>query len=152
MLAEILETRFWWEYKSKYLAALIPKEKEEEIATAYFTSFNYTKRKNARCWFLKYHGEYAGIFMGTIEEECFDGTFYGILPAYRGKGLSKKIYQFMDSICHENGLKFFQNDVHFLNLYSQRSAVSQQVVPKEIYFNIVLFSLFHKTHLSLIHI
>ena len=79
--------------------------------------------------------------MGTISGDVFLGSLYGILPDFRGKGFSKRIYDAMDWICLELGLKFFKNEIHLLNLLSQKSAQSSSLVPTEIQANITFYPL-----------
>ena len=148
MLKEILEkvigTRSWPEYTSGLMRELVPESRTKALAVSYFSGFYPEKDANARTWLLRYRDKIVGLFMGRIEAETFYGTLYGILPEYRSLGFSKIIYQYMANLCSDLGLKYFKNDIHILNLRSQSSAVGQQVVPKEIYYNIVLYPLFSK--------
>lgn len=141
LVEKVTGTRSWPEYHSGLFRMFIEKQQERELAVNYFSSFMHHKRPEAYGYFIKYKDEYAGVFMGDAVGDTFYGTLYGILPEYRNLGLSKQIYEFMDHVCAELDLAWFKNDVSIFNIASQRSSVGRDLVPTEIYFNVILFPL-----------
>lgn len=145
MLKEILNTKYWFEYDSPLSRLFLPENLKLDLAIDYYSSFYPDRNKNGRTWFLKHDNNYVGIFMGYVNGQNFEGIFYGILPKYRSLGLSKRIYEAMDWLCHKNNWNRFFNDVNIFNAVSQSSAMKSMLKSTGIYFNVIIYSLFSKS-------
>ena len=140
-LDKIYDTRSWPVFSQGIFSGLMPDATEKKLFIDFFSSFHPAEKENARTYFLKSKEDIVGIFMGSNLGDSFHGSLYGILPEFRGKGLSKIIYSAMDEICKESGLQFFKNEIHLLNVPSQKSAKTSDLVPTEIQANIILYPL-----------
>lgn len=105
--------------------ALLPKQKQIDAAVNYFLSYGFVERNSNRfAWLLKVNDTYAGAFMGLLSDNLFEGTWYTVLPEFRGVGLGKVIYKVLNRICFENGWKGFGYEVQIQNVSSLKSTFS----------------------------
>lgn len=137
-VAEILESKGWFEYHGRRFRSMVPVERSKELAQRYFGAFRLGL-DGKRAWRLVQDGQTLGVFMGRIRSRGFHGTLYGILPEHRKTGRSRFIYQFMLDECRQAGWETFFIEVHLSNAPSLRSAVGAGLRMERSFFNLNIF-------------
>ena len=143
ILEEVLDQNEWMEYDSTLSNSLMPVIQRKKLAKAYYSSFCSTERPNTYTGILNKEGKGIGIFMGEFKDNSFHGALFGLKKAYRAKGYAKYFYDFMCEICLDKGIEYFADEVNIFNIPSQQSALSQNLVPQKVYFNISIFPFYH---------
>lgn len=143
ILEEVLAQNEWIEYKSTLSNNVMPVAQRQELAKAYYSTFCRDERPNTYTGVLNKEGKGIGIFMGEFKNDSFHGAIFGLRAAFRSKGYAKYFYDFMCEICQAKGIQYFVDEVNIFNLPSQQSALSQNLVPKKVYFNISIFPFYH---------
>jgi hypothetical protein len=139
ILEDVLNSKSWFEYDSKYMNYLLPDNKKKLLALDYYSSFCSSNNSKGLTRLLLKNEVPVGIFMGYIHEQTYHGMLFGIHSKYRNLGYSKYCYHFMSEECNQLGVKYFQNDVNIFNNISQKSAEKQTITPSSIYYNITIY-------------
>jgi GNAT superfamily N-acetyltransferase len=139
VLGNILESRSWVEYDTFLSQNFLTEAKKQEASYEFYSSFSKANDGNSYTGLMYYNDIPVGLFMGLFKGEVFFGNLFGLVEKYRGKGFAKYFYGFMCDICKARGIKYFENEVNIFNFSSQKSAISQNFLPKDIYYNLTLY-------------
>ncbi|MFT5827784.1 MAG: hypothetical protein ACI9AB_000732 [Urechidicola sp.] len=139
VLSNLLESRSWVEYDTFLSKNLLTEEKKKRASFEFYSSFSKSNDGSSYTGLMYFEEEPIGLFMGLFKGDVFFGNLFGLIDGYRGKGLSKYFYGFMFDICKMRGIKHFENEVNIFNFTSQKSAISQNFLPQEIYYNLTIY-------------
>lgn len=143
ILNEVLSINDWLEYESLLSKNILTARLRKKLALDYYSSFCPKYKEKTYTGILNKDGKGIGIFMGEFINETFHGAIFGLVKTYRSKGYAQYFYEFMSRECKNRGVKFFVDEVNIFNLPSQKSANNQNLVPKDVYFNVTLFPFFN---------
>ena len=139
VLRNLLESRSWVEYDTFLSKSIFTEAKKKLASFDFYSSFSKANDGNSYTGLMYANETPIGLFMGLYKGDVFFGNLFGLIEEYRGKGFAKYFYGFMYDICKARGIKYFENEVNIFNFTSQKSAISQNFLPKDIYYNITLY-------------
>lgn len=129
-------------YANKVFRHLVNEHIEMEMAKEYLSSFISKQNPTLLSWLIYADNEPAAFLAATVDEAGFEGVYYGVVPAFRGKyNLPAVIMRFIKNWCADNAVKTFSNDVPYQNLKSLVSIVRESVLPVSTYLHITLLPL-----------
>lgn len=139
VLSNVLSARSWMEYNTFLTSHIFNENNKREAAIEYYQNFADDSNKASYTGLVYYDKTPIGLFMGYFTEDSFFGNLFGLVESFRNKGLSQYFYYFMYSECKKRNIKYFKNEVNLFNFKSQKSALTQGFLPKEIYYNLSIF-------------
>lgn len=139
VLSNVLSARSWMEYNSFLTSNIFNENLKNEAALKFYQNFADGSNPMNFTGLVYFNETPIGLFMGYFIEDSFFGNLFGLVESFRNKGLSQYFYYFMYRECKKRNIKFFKNEVNLFNFNSQKSALSQGFLPREIYYNLSIF-------------
>lgn len=142
IIEECLGNRTSTFYSNKVFSQLVNETMEMDMAKAYLSSFVAAQNTGKVSWLIYADETPAAFLAGTVIGASFEGAYYGVIPAFRGKyNLPAVIMRFIKNWCADNNISTFINDVPYQNLKSLVSIIRESILPVSTYLHVTLLPL-----------